>query len=88
MPGYRRIAAHCGVDRKTVRRYVEAAQTVRLGRGNDVSAADDGLIGARWPRRCDTVTRAGTLQVGAMKRISAYLGGFDEVGRVGPFVGV
>ena len=23
-PGYRTIAAHCGVDRKTVRRYVEA----------------------------------------------------------------
>ncbi len=25
-PGYRTIAAHCGLDRKTVRRYVEAAQ--------------------------------------------------------------
>ena len=25
-PGYRSIAAHCGLDRKTVRRYVEAAQ--------------------------------------------------------------
>jgi hypothetical protein len=25
-PGYRTIAAHCGLDRKTVRRCVEAAQ--------------------------------------------------------------
>ena len=25
-PGYRRIAAHCGVDRKTVRRYVVASR--------------------------------------------------------------
>ena len=29
-PGYRRIAAHCGVDRKTVRRYVQAAQAAGL----------------------------------------------------------
>lgn len=32
-PGYRTIAAHCGVDRKTVRRYVEAAQAAGLRRG-------------------------------------------------------
>jgi hypothetical protein len=25
-PGYRTIARHCGLDRKSVRRYVEAAQ--------------------------------------------------------------
>ena len=32
-PGYRTIAAHCGVDRKTVRRYIEAAQATarRIG---------------------------------------------------------
>lgn len=44
-PGYRRIAAHCGVDRKTVRRYVEAAQAAGLRRDSDVSSVDDGLIG-------------------------------------------
>ncbi|GLP78645.1 IS21 family transposase [Mycobacterium antarcticum] len=44
-PGYRRIAAHCGVDRKTVRRYVEAAQAAGLSRSDDVTAVDDGLIG-------------------------------------------
>lgn len=45
-PGYRRIAAHCGLDRKTVRRYVEAAQAAGLCRDDDVSAVDDELIGA------------------------------------------
>ena len=34
-PGYRTIAAHCGVDRKTVRRYVEAAHAAGLRRGDD-----------------------------------------------------
>lgn len=45
-PGYRTIAAHCGVDRKTVRRYVEAAQAAGLRRSDSVEAVDDGLIGA------------------------------------------
>lgn len=44
--GSRRIATHCGLDRKTVRRYVEAAQAAGLRRGDDVSAVDDELIGA------------------------------------------
>ena len=44
-PGYRRIAAHCGVDRKTVRRYVAAAQAAGLRRGDSVDALDDELIG-------------------------------------------
>jgi transposase len=44
--GYRTIAAHCGVDRKTVRRYVEAAQAAGLCRSDSVEAVDDGLIGA------------------------------------------
>jgi transposase len=45
-PGLRTIAGHCGVDRKTVRRYVEAAQAAGLRRGDGVEALDDGLIGA------------------------------------------
>jgi len=45
-PGLRTIAGHCGVDRKTVRRYVEAAQAAGLCREAGVEALDDGLIGA------------------------------------------
>jgi len=45
-PGLRTIAAHCGVDRKTARRYIEAAQAAGLQRGDCVDALDDGLIGA------------------------------------------
>ncbi|CAG7580090.1 hypothetical protein [Rhodococcus opacus] len=45
-PGLRTIAAHCGVDRKTARRYVEAAQAAGLQRTDGVEALDDGLIGA------------------------------------------
>lgn len=44
--GCRTIAAHCGMDRKTVRRYVEARAGTRSARDDDVSAIDDGLIGA------------------------------------------
>lgn len=33
------IAAHCGLDRKTVRRYVEAAQVAGLRRDDDVAAS-------------------------------------------------
>lgn len=45
-PGLRTIAAHCGVDRKTVRRYVEAAQAAGLSREDSVEVLDDSLIGA------------------------------------------
>lgn len=43
-PGLRTIAAHCGVDRKTVRRYVDAAQTAGLSRDDSAEALDDSLI--------------------------------------------
>lgn len=45
-PGLRTIGGHCGLDRKTVRRYVEAAQAAGLTREDGVEALDDGLIGA------------------------------------------
>ena len=45
-PGLRTIAAHCGVDRKTVRRYVAAAEAAGLCRDDSVEALDDELIGA------------------------------------------
>ncbi|MGV9867443.1 hypothetical protein [Rhodococcus koreensis] len=44
-PGLRTIAAHCGVDPKTARRYIEAAQAAGLQRSDGVDALDDGLIG-------------------------------------------
>lgn len=45
-PGLRTIAGHCGLDRKTVRRYVDAAEAAGLRRDSGVEAIDDGLIGA------------------------------------------
>jgi transposase len=44
-PGLRTIAAHAGVDRKTVRRYVQAAQAAGLVRGAGAQALTDELIG-------------------------------------------
>jgi hypothetical protein len=44
--GLRTIAERAGVDRKTARRYVEAAQAAGLARDADLAAVDDALIGA------------------------------------------
>ncbi len=44
--GLRTIAERAGVDRKTARRYVEAAQAAGLARDADLGAVDDALIGA------------------------------------------
>ncbi|MFT7025085.1 MAG: transposase [Rhodococcus sp. (in: high G+C Gram-positive bacteria)] len=45
-PGLRTIAEHAGVDRKTVRRYVEAAQAAGLTRTDDAGAVSDDVIAA------------------------------------------
>ena len=44
--GLRTIAARAGVDRKTARRYVEAARAAGLSRSAGQGAVDDALIGA------------------------------------------
>ena len=44
--GYRRIAAGLGLDRKTVRRYVEAAERGGLSRGSAAEELTEGMIGA------------------------------------------
>jgi hypothetical protein len=44
-PGLRTIAAHCGVDRKTVRRYVEAAQAAGLSRDDSAEPGSTDEIG-------------------------------------------
>ena len=43
--GLRTIAARAGVDRKTARRYVEAAQAAGLSRARGPAAINDALIG-------------------------------------------
>jgi DNA-binding CsgD family transcriptional regulator len=44
--GLRTVAERAGVDRKTARRYVEAAQAAGLSREAGFGAVDDGLVGA------------------------------------------
>lgn len=44
--GYRVVAARAGVDRKTARRYVEAAVAAGLDRTGGTDQLDDALIGA------------------------------------------
>jgi hypothetical protein len=43
--GLRTVAARAGVDRKTARRYVQAAQEAGLTRNSGLAALDDELIG-------------------------------------------
>ncbi len=45
-PGLRKITEHAGVDRKTVRRYVEAAQAADLKKTDSVAAVNDDMIAA------------------------------------------
>lgn len=81
-PGYRTIAAHCGLDRKTVRRYVEAAQAAGLRRDDDASAIDDGLIGvvaeAVRPVRLDGHGAAWEQLAGFEEQITAWVAGTGE----------
>lgn len=81
-PGYRRIAAHCSLDRKTVRRYVEAAHAAGLCRGDDVSAIDDALIGAVAeavrPVRPDGHGAAWEQLLGFEEQITAWVAGKGE----------
>jgi hypothetical protein len=81
-PGYRTIAAHCGLDRKTVRRYVEAAQVAGLRRCDGVGAVDDGLIGmvaeAVRPARPDGHGMAWEQLVGYEEQITAWVAGEGE----------
>ena len=44
--GLRKVAERAGVDRKTARRYVEAAQAAGLTRDADADAVSDDLVGA------------------------------------------
>jgi hypothetical protein len=81
-PGYRTIAAHCGLDRKTVRRYVEAAQAAGLRQDDDADVIDDGLIGmvaeAVRPVRPDGHGAAWEQLLGFEEQISAWVAGDGE----------
>ncbi|GFG52461.1 hypothetical protein MAGR_39020 [Mycolicibacterium agri] len=76
-PGYRTIAAYCGLDRKTVRRYVEAAQAAGLRRDDDLGAVDDALIGmvadAVRPVRPDGHGAAWEQLLGFEEQITAWV---------------
>ncbi|WP_371871031.1 hypothetical protein [Mycolicibacterium agri] len=78
-PGYRTIAAYCGLDRKTVRRYVEAAQAAGLRRDDDLGAVDDALIGmvadAVRPVRPDGHGAAWEQLLGFEEQITAWVAG-------------
>ncbi|HOW95499.1 MAG TPA: IS21 family transposase, partial [Mycolicibacterium fallax] len=69
-------------DRKTVRRYVEAAQGAGLRRDDDPSAIDDGLIGvvaqAVRPVRPDGHGAAWEQLLGFEDQISAWVAGTSE----------
>ena len=54
--GLRRVAERAGVDRKTARRYVDAAVAAGLSREAGPDALDDELIGAVTVRAGRTVT--------------------------------
>lgn len=81
-PGYRSIAAHCGLDRKTVRRYVDAAQAAGLRRDHGVEALDDELIGAVAeavrPVRPHGHGAAWELLLGFEKQITGWVAGDKE----------
>jgi hypothetical protein len=81
-PGYRTIAAYCGLDRKTVRRYVEAAQSAGLCRDDDASAVDDELIGmvaeAVRPARPDGHGAVWEQLLGFEGEIKAWVAGEGE----------
>jgi hypothetical protein len=60
--GLRKVAERAGVDRKTARRYVEAAQAAGLSRGAGAGPVTDELVGAvveavRPARRTGTARR-------------------------------
>jgi transposase len=81
-PGLRTIAAHCGVDRKTVRRYIEAAQAAGLRRDDSVEALEDSLIGtvaeAVRPVRPNGHGAAWERLVAFESQISAWVAGDGE----------
>lgn len=81
-PGLRTIAGHCGLDRKTVRRYVDAAQAAGLRRDHGVEALDDELIGAVAeavrPVRPHGHGAAWEQLLGFEKQITAWVAGDKE----------
>ena len=81
-PGLRTIAGHCGVDRKTVRRYVEAARAAGLRRESCADVLDDELIGvvaqAVRPVRPHGHGAAWEQLLGFEEQISGWVAGSKE----------
>ncbi len=82
-PGLRTIAAHAGVDRKTARRYVAAAEAAGLVRGAGLPALTDELIGqvvdAVRPSRPDGHGQAWERLEAHRDQITAWVCGGDGV---------
>jgi transposase len=76
--GLRPVAERAGVDRKTARRYVEAAQAAGLARGAPLSAVTDELIGTVVeqvrPVRPDGHGQAWAALAGRREEITAWVG--------------
>jgi transposase len=81
--GLRTVAARAGVDRKTARRYVEAAQAAGLARGAGVEGLSDELIGvvvgAVRPARPNGHGAAWETLLGHEEQIRAWLGAPDKL---------
>ena len=76
--GLRRVAARAGVDRKTARRYVQAAQEAGLTRDCGLQAVDDELIGvvvgAVRPARPNGHGDSWEMLLARQEQISAWVG--------------
>ncbi|WP_220454421.1 hypothetical protein [Nocardioides immobilis] len=80
--GLRKVAERAGVDRKTARRYVEAAQAAGLSRDAGVAAATDELVGvvveAVRPARPNGHGASWTLLLAHEEQICAWVTGSGE----------
>ncbi len=79
--GLRKVAERAGVDRKTARRYVEAAQVAGLTRDGGAEAVTDGVIGAVVeavrPARPNGRGAAWELLLGHEEQVRAWVAGGD-----------
>jgi len=83
--GLRTVAERAGVDRKTARRYVQAAQAAGLERTSRLEAVDDALVGAVVsavrPARPDGHGAAWELLLARQEQIRAWVAGEGQDAR-------
>lgn len=76
--GLRTVATRTGVDRKTARRYVEAAQRAGLERSSGFDAVDDELVSAVRPERPNGHGAAWESLLGWEETITGWVSGKDQ----------